>query len=274
MDKLDTNSQERQVDRERARSGLARLVIWGSLIVVGFFGTAVVVVSYFLALPSPSAEMQAAEFTKGVFTSALAVVSAWVSAVLAFYFVNQTAEDASKTAIAALKYRNVRDRVQGVPVRQVMRLPDEIVEVVAEFENERVVTPISEVLSVFAKGVTRAPVFEVIGKKWVLRFVLHESTVYEFLWRNGINETMAGTTDLQGLLDDPRSRRRWDMTLAYLPKTASLADAKAKMDADKRIQDVVITSDGSETGEFVGWLTNVDVMRRCIAGAFELDDDR
>jgi len=270
---VDKNNDARERDRETARSQLATLVIWGSLAVVFIFGLAVIGVSTFLALPGPTAEMQAAEFTKGVFASALAVVSAWVSAVLAFYFVNQTAESASRTTMAALKARTVRDTVQKVSVREVMRLPDEIIEVVADYSNGRVKTPISKVLEVFAQGVTRAPIFEVVGKKWVLRAVLHESTVYEFLWRNGIDKDAASDTELQVLLDDPVSRRRWDLTLAYVHKGATLSDAKLKMDADKRIQDVVITSDGSENGEFVGWLTNVDVMRKCIAGAFALDEE-
>jgi hypothetical protein len=132
---------------------------------------------------------------------------------------------------------------------------------------------LSEVIGVLKAGKTRIPLFEwnAKGKFFILRHVLHESTVFEFLARRGAANSEE--IPLAELLSDPTTRARLDGTLALVPQRAALADAKVVMDANRRIQDVAVTLNGGAEEAFIGWLTNVDVLRHCIAGAGVLDDE-
>lgn len=272
-DERATAQNGKPVAEQRDRGDLAKLIVWGAIALIFVFGVLAIGVAVWLR--PPAEETGAVDVATGVLSLLLPVVSAWVGAVLAYYFVNQATEDANRTTLEALQGRTpFADAVRAVPITTAMRTMPQITHVTLEIDTatKRVTTPIARILDVLIEQRrTRAPLFawDAATKSFVLLYVLHESTVYEYLWRN--KDINPETEPIQSLLDDPLTRMRWDMTLAHLPQRAALADAKAAMDSNPRIQDVVITLNGDRGGAFVGWLTNVDVLRHCVAGASALD---
>lgn len=259
---------------DRARQGLAVLIIWVSVILIAVFAGVAIWMAW-EDKPTQNGK-SAAEVAQGVLNGLLPIASAWVGAVLAYFFVNQATEDANRTTLQVLKRRTFADTVRAVPIMAAIRTMPQMEYVYIEHDSSTgaATTRISDLLEIFdAKGRTRAPIFEwrEADKAFVLRYILHESTVFDFLRRNPAVDPK--TVSLSALIDDPASRLRWDRSIAYVSQTATLADAKAAMETDKRIQDVVVTLNGRPDEPFIGWLTNVDVLRNCVAGATSLDQD-
>ncbi len=244
------------------------IILLSGLLVAGFGGAAIVTAVFSASDPG---RQSAAETAFSIFNLLLPLVSAWVGAILAYFFVNQATETANKTTREALRQRSFADRVKVLPIMSAAKTFAEISRIEVERdEGGTLITPLSDVVAIFeTQRRTRAPIFEWREDKgaFVLIYVLHESTVFDFLRR--WPEAREGS--LQALIDNAQIRPRWDQTLAHLPQTATLADAKAVMDSNSRIQDVVVTLHGAPDGPFVGWLTNVDVLRHCIAGASAFD---
>ena len=262
----------RLVHPDEARADLAKMIIRWSLVLILIFGIGTIGIAIWLR--PPAKENSAIDVALGILNSLLPILSAWVGAVLAYYFVNKATEEANRTTLAAIRRRNFSDAVRAQPITRAMRNFDEIdcLELSILGETQKISTQMGALVELLSRR-TRAPLFVWDAKKrqFVLRYVLHQSTVYEFLYRTRPDDLKKIT--IQDLLDDPSTRMRWDMTLAHPSQRSTLADAKAAMDANPRIQDVVVTLDGNPGSAFVGWLTNVDVLRHCVAGASSLDDE-
>ncbi|MGC2780892.1 MAG: hypothetical protein WA418_35185 [Bradyrhizobium sp.] len=54
-------------------------------------------------------------------------------------------------------------------------------------------------------------------------------------------------------------------SVAYVAEAASLADAKAAMEAKPQCQDVVVTATGKSDAPMLGWISNVDISRLSVA---------
>jgi CBS domain-containing protein len=263
-----------------ARARIARLVVgWSIAGTLIFAGLAVVVPGAGVVLPAALPKLgaddivrrrAAADAAQSVFTTVLPIVSGWTGAVIAYYFTHRAYEDANQTTREFVREMTTLDRWRAMPVRATMRLPHDIESVALMRERSgdrasRITTPLSSLLDVIEHGRrSRIPLIEQISGASVLVYVIHESTLFEFLRRR--RESVESLT-VADLLSDEGSRRRLEGTLGYISVDKTLADAKALMDANSRLQDVIVTASGRPDGNLVGWLTNVDVLRHCVAGA-------
>jgi hypothetical protein len=270
--------RQRQYDRDTSRHLVARTILGWSFLLLLFFGTASIAVTFFPALCSeqPKCTVHPAVETAAKFLNALLpVISGWVGAVIAYYFVERVHDR------ARVERPRFADHVRSIPITSAMLTMPEIEYVEIErAEDGSIKTQLSDVLYVIRSQLrSRVPVFEwiddrrVVGGKryFVLRYVVHESTLYEFLVRKAGTELNALT--LEDLFADPVSRARLEGSMAAIAQRATLSDAKSAMDSNPKVQDVVVTLNGRADEPFVGWLTNVSVLRRCVAGAASLDGD-
>ena len=283
VQKLDTKSPKHSEDL--ARSQLAFIIIMISAGLILVFGLISIGVAFWFNDGSCSVgtsdcteptQSIAVEMASNFINALLPMLSAWVGAVLAYYFVNQANKEANRNTLELLNRRSFSETVKQVPITSVMRIFPQIDPVIVKLnDNGEIITPISKILEIFDnQGRTRVPIFipQDGRKRLVLRYVLHESTVYEWLARKHDGQRALNTITIQELVNDPSTRKRWDITVGHLSIDATLSDAKQIMDANPRIQDVAVTVTGEPYGEFAGWLTNVDVLRHCVAGASSLDE--
>jgi hypothetical protein len=49
--------------------------------------------------------------------------------------------------------------------------------------------------------------------------------------------------------------------VAFVSGAATLADAKAAMDGIPGAQDIIVTKTGDATGDMIGWISNVDLVK-------------
>lgn len=77
-----------------------------------------------------------------------------------------------------------------------------------------------------------------------------------------------GTDSLAKLLAQPHQsnagtsfKNLVTKTVARVAESATLADAKAAMEATPNSQDVIVTATGKNNAPMLGWISNVDIAR-------------
>ncbi len=120
-----------------------------------------------------------------------------------------------------------------------------------------------EQLLELVKGVvTRIPVLDHDGRA---RYVIHQSLLYKFVSDRAMQEGRAfdpQAPTLDDFLASEGTRAVVEGTLAFVPETATVADAKQAMEEVDGCRDVFVTKDGTPSGEVLGWLTNVEIGKR------------
>jgi hypothetical protein len=206
-----------------------------------------------------------------IWNSILPVVSAWVGAILSYYFAQKTFETGSQStrdAIAALPLSEALRRISVADKMKPYGLLDAVIAV--EGPDGRWSNPLSQLRSIFEQSArSRAPIFVRLDAGAGVRIdsVVHESVFYRFLDQARAAGRNVDELTLEDLLEDPTVAARVGNALAFVTPTDSLAEAKSAMDATPGCQDVFITGDGRSTGAVSGWLTNVDILRYSVAGA-------
>ena len=153
-----------------------------------------------------------------------------------------------------------RDKVSGtIPVTQKMIPMNKI----TAFEiGESKTAKDVKILEVFKKYggiVTRLPI---VDRRGVVLHVIHEGLTYKFISRrvaDGGASFDLNQVTLHDFLEAPEMRALVTDSLAFVAATATLADAKAKMDATPKCQDIFVTEHGLRDEPVKGWLTNVDL---------------
>jgi hypothetical protein len=276
--------QERPPQQDDSRRAIARLVLWPSFAIIVALGLFIMAANFawdwliFAHWIDPHIEQRAATpgfrdaFDK-VFGTVLPVVSAWVGAVLSYYFAQKNFETGSQTTREAIAALPLSEVLRRIPVADKMK-PYSAIDAVHAHESADGRTwdnPLSEIREIFERsGRSRAPVFfgapKGSGEERV-ECVVHESVFYRFLDHARESGRDLDALTLENLLEDSEVARRVSSAVAFVSKDATLAQAKAAMDATPGCQDVFVTVDGRADGAVVGWLTNVDVLRYSIAGA-------
>lgn len=124
--------------------------------------------------------------------------------------------------------------------------------------------PILDVYEKFGGIVTRLPILN--GDGAVLH-VLHQSLVYKFLSAEVVAAKKGNTQfdpDQSTLEDFLQAEGMHDLvsrSLAFVPITATLGQAKRKMEDTPKCQDVFVTDNGLADEPVRGWLTNVEIAR-------------
>jgi hypothetical protein len=106
-------------------------------------------------------------------------------------------------------------------------------------------------------GRSRVPV---LGEGGTPQYIIHLSMIDKFISNLSIKGTDVTTLTLADLLAVDDMRQLFANSLAVVGPEATMADARAAMDAVENCQDVFVTRDGTRDGAVLGWLTNVTLM--------------
>lgn len=198
-----------------------------------------------------------------VFNTLIPLFGTWVGTVLAFYFSGKNYEAAAK-ATRELVGQLGDERLKQIPVTDAWIPVGSIKAVTVAAGNEATVNVQTDLVPMLTGVVTRIPVWNA-GK--VVRYVIHQSMIYRYLATLPAGQTPtldnflafhvnggAGDT-MRGVVDK----------IARVARTATLADAKAKMESVPNCQDVFVTETGADTEPVLGWITNVDIAKKAKA---------
>jgi hypothetical protein len=251
------------------RNGLAIVVL--ALSTTGIIALAI----YTLAAPEPGGKSDTAKF---VFGAILPLLASWVGTVLAYYYSRENLAAATRSVTDLAQQITSTQRLASTPVtgkmlgrsafvtlppdkarpwsvamsqtlesvqlylegRDVQRLP-----LFDEQDRLIAVVHLSEITKFRASAMTRASAAQAIGAQ-------------PARGATGAPAAAPSQPTLGDLLDDPRRRALFE-AFAVVPFTATLADAKAAMDALDKCEDVFVTTHGRRTDPVLGWITDNDI---------------
>jgi len=186
----------------------------------------------------------------------LPVIGAWVGTVLAFYFSRENYIAATDNNAKLL---GLTDRLQAIKAETAM-IP---IAQAAMFKTPKADADIllkGDILDGVVKqsGRNRIPI---AGDDGVVRYVVHRSMIDKF-----IVEQQAAGADLSKLtldkLVNSSEFKPWVTSFACVRPSETLSVIKARMDADPKCSDVLITDDGSRNKPALGWVTNAIVLEK------------
>lgn len=191
-----------------------------------------------------------------VFNTLVPLFGTWVGTVLAFYFSSKNYEAAAK-ATKDLVGQLGDDRLKQIPIKDAWIPASGISGLPVDDGKESTVDFVKDVEGLLNTQISRVPVWDA---NKVVRYVLHESMVYRFLAKNKKPDPT-----LQDFLDfaaDAGTYRDIVSKIGWVSQTATLADAKAKMEGTPNCQDVFVTASGSNIEPVLGWVTNVEIAKK------------
>ncbi|WDP90272.1 MAG: hypothetical protein HUN04_11425 [Desulfobacter sp.] len=239
--------------KQSTRSDIARWVIMGS--------TAIIVVLA-LALILTSADKGGA--AEKIFTMVIPMLGTWVGTVLAYYFSGENFDKASESMNQMVEH--MKDARLGRVKAEDVMIPCDAMQVVilGPEEDGGTVNLSKDMLSLLTPKVTRIPIITGDGR---IRYIIHQSMLYKFITEKSIaacggDETFdIESLTLKDFLEFNTMESEVGNSFDCIPSGATLADAKAKMEALPGCQDVFITEDGTKAKPVLGWLTNIDIAR-------------
>jgi hypothetical protein len=211
-----------------------------------------------------------------VFNTLIPLFGTWVGTVLAFYFSSKNYEAAAK-ATKDLVQQFGDERLKQILVKDAW-IPVSAIDAITVEKGQENTQKFSEIRAKLSSKVSRVPIW---NANKVVRFVIHESVIFEFLAAQAENQVNAlkaaqpgqqppavAEPTLQDFLNyksDGSPMHDIVSKIAWVAQTATLADAKAKMEGKPDCQDVFVTSTGSDEEAVLGWITNADLAKRARA---------
>jgi hypothetical protein len=126
----------------------------------------------------------------------------------------------------------------------------------------------THILRLLSDQITRLPILDHVGH---VTAIMHESMIFRFISDKTIEHAQdreavdISSFTLRSLLDHDDNRDYAKRTIAFVAKDASLAEAKRRMEAVNKCQDIFVTEDGTPGTTAVGWITNVILSRHARA---------
>jgi hypothetical protein len=192
----------------------------------------------------------------------LPVIGTWIGTVLAFYFTKENFEAANRSVQSMVSKISPRDQLKSVSAKEAMIPAKSITGITLGPSKAEKDVLLDDMVHLLGDNVTRVPVFEENG---AARYVVHESTLHKYLYDVQAKAVSSGTPSPKSTLEDLAKDPSADTpirALAFVPETATLADAQDAMKQVKQCQDVFVTKTGHADEPIIGWITNADLAKQ------------
>lgn len=246
-------------DKPRGAGGDRARIAFGVLVVSCVVVTIVSIAMIALSTDSGSAAERA-------FTMLVPMVGTWVGTVIAYYFSGENFDRASQ-GMSRLVDQVILDKLKSIPVSEAMMARSDFQAVkLAAGDDGSGKNLKTDVLDRFKDPVTRLPVLDDTDRA---KYVVHQSMVFKYISDRALNAPPNQAFDvtqatLKDFLDHPGMLQQVG-AMAFVAENGTLADAKTRMEAVPRCQDVFVTADGTPSKPVIGWLPNVDIAKRAQA---------
>lgn len=232
---------------------------WLSFIVITVSGIGILIISIVViwtASPDDKAKQGAM-----VFSALLPLFGTWVGTVMAYYFSKDNFESAAKTTQDLLSKAD--QKLHKTSVQEAMKPFASITGVTIDAGKTDADVKFTDLRAKFTDKITRVPVFS--AQKQIV-YLIHDTALYRFAFKvTEKGEKLADKTLHDVVSDD--DLKELAVLYAVVGPDATLADAKAKMEAlttpttHARCQDVLVTSNGDNSGAVLGWITNTTIAQ-------------
>ena len=192
--------------------------------------------------------------TGQIFNVIVPLVASWVGTVMAFYFGRENFESANEQTRQLVQSLGP-DQEIAQPVTTAMRfLADMTFYSIPKDKTEKdiIIKDLRNLIT--KKNISRLPILSTDKKP---KYMLHASSIDKYLTITG--KTEDGTLD--DLLVEMKNQFKIEFGLnigfVIVSESATLAEAKQKMDAIPICQDIFVTKSGSPDEPLTGWLSNL-----------------
>ena len=256
-------------DDEKLRGSIATRVLKYGTLTLSIIG-AIIIIAGIILLRTASDSVEkdkAISLIVNVFHALLPVIATWVGTVIAFYFGKANFEAASKSVQdMAKQITNSDDKLKAIKVsdRDVMRLFADISynkDIAGKEDKDiNVQKDLLDFIDTNKKG-DRLPI---LNTEKIVRYILHESTINEFARKlssgkyPALKDKKFEEIALVLMIDstDEEMKNKLTKSLVFVSKTATLFEAKEKMESNQWSQDVFVTENGNAAEPIIGWITN------------------
>jgi hypothetical protein len=199
-----------------------------------------------------------AQTTQSIFNALLPLFGTWVGTVLAYYFSNKNFESASKS-VERMVNVTLEQKLGKLAVGKEMLQPGQITALQIPAGKAVKDILLTDVRAKLGGKITRLPILDSNG---AVKYIVHQSGLFKFLAEQALAGKTAqiSTLTLQDMVDDAELRQ-WVSNIAYVPETASVAEAKKQMELQPGCQDLIVTKTGAKDEPMLGWMTNVEIGR-------------
>jgi len=246
-----TNYESAQVTNNKDRSLLTNRVVRYGFLFLFLMSLSTILISL-LPLDKKGGN-DSVETAKWVFSSIVPLIASWVGAVMAFYF-GRDNYDAATQNVLALN----RETLDDLSVENIMIITKTIVSLKVD-EGEESHKGLNDILVLYKQiDKDRVPVFHKSNRP---RFIIHRSTISDFLQKNATNKEI----NLEALVNAEGNKNKFryntEKGFVTVSRNTSLSVAMKKMEQLNGCQDVFVTENGGENGVVLGWLTNSLINR-------------
>jgi hypothetical protein len=200
-----------------------------------------------------------------VFNILVPVFASWVGTVLAFYFGRENFQTANEQARETNK--QMLTMAQQAQPQAATKSVTEVMKPLADIDVTRIPVGgddgsvlLSQMLAKFKPKINRMPVLDPEGKP---KYMIHEASIKEYLADvdQALPSDSMETFLKQQAGEMPPLLYGNGEAFAVVKESATLAEAKAAMDALPRCLDVFITVNGTPDEPLTGWISNVRLSR-------------
>lgn len=223
-----------------------RVITWGMAVTAAMAITAIVAVV--------RGDEKTGALAKDILTLVLPVVGTWIGSVLAFYFARENFEAAARETRLSLGQKLGRPASSaGIPIDKIKYLG------LRAGEGAEAVK-LADIRAHFDKysNYYRVPI---LADTKAVRWVVHRQPLDGFFAEEGTKtEGKIAEPTLKDLLESKHGKQI-DRGFVVLAENATLAEAKAAMEARPGCQDVFLTRNGRADEPITAWLTNNEIQR-------------
>lgn len=232
--------------KEPVDDGSERQKLAGRLTMAGIAGITVLGVSaiYFSEQRGAAAEH--------VMAAVLPLFGSWIATVLAYYFAKENLR-AATNSVSTLMSSKDKD-LEAVFAKDKMINRTRIVTLSDKFPNVGATT-LKDILAYLNEWkVSRSPIFG--QDKLSVVEIVHTSTINDFVRQEVAGGKTLDQLTYADLQKDPKLGKLLATSLAFVPESATLAEAQAKMNATPECEDVFVTKTGQAAEPVLGWITD------------------
>jgi hypothetical protein len=192
-----------------------------------------------------------------VMTAVLPLFGSWIATVLAYYFARENLRAATSSVSTLVASQRDDARLSNVPVKDKMIERTRIVTLSDRFKpiGDAALKDVTTYLN--ERAVRRAPVFDDNG---TVTHMVHLSMIDQFIREQVTAGKALGALKFSDLLGVPALKHVLEKSFEVVAEQASLADAKAKMDANPICEDVFVTKSGVANEPVIGWITDNAIL--------------
>jgi hypothetical protein len=201
------------------------------------------------------------DIVRYVFASIIPLLASWMGTILAFYFSKENFIAATQSVTDLTRTVTGVERLKTIPVTEKMRPLNEITsEQVLDGDEDK--KKLSELLNKF-KDLERIPILDDKSK---IRFLIYKGMIDKYLAKfAGSTSPPSGkqVTDLtlKDLLESSDEMRKlFEQSFGFVPKDATMAEAKREMEKIDKCGDIFVTNTGKRSEPILGWITDNTII--------------